>query len=88
MDLIRVGGDTLGRVLAGVVNILNPAMIVIGGGVSLLGDAFLAGVRQRIYQDSLPLATRNLPIVRSQMGELAGAVGAAYIASEAFFACR
>lgn len=85
LDLIRVGGDMVGRVLAGVVNVVNPGMIVIGGGLSQLGDVLLAGVRQRIYQSSLPLATRNLPIVTSGMGDLAGAIGAAYIASSAFF---
>lgn len=85
MDLIREGGDQLAKVLAAVVNVLNPRMIVIGGGVAQLGDAFLAGVRQRIYQDALPLATRNLPIVRSTMGEMAGAMGAAYIASQRCF---
>jgi predicted NBD/HSP70 family sugar kinase len=83
--LIHAGAERLGGVLAAVVNLLNPAMIVIGGGVAGLGDGLLADVRKTIYAQSLPLATRKLPIVLGTMGDLAGAVGAAFAASERLF---
>ena len=43
----------------------NPGVIVIGGAVVGAGEVFLAEVRQRVYELSLPLATRDLSIVQS-----------------------
>lgn len=43
----------------------NPGIIVIGGAVAAAGELFLAEVRQRVYELSLPLATRDLAIVQS-----------------------
>lgn len=83
--LIRAGAERLGGVLAAVVNLLNPPMIVIGGGVAGLGNGLLAEIRKTIYAKSLPLATHNLPIMLSSMGEFSGAVGAAYAASQRLF---
>jgi hypothetical protein len=42
----------------------------------------LAEVRSAVYQRSLPLATRNLPIVMSELDEVAGVVGASVVAAE------
>jgi predicted NBD/HSP70 family sugar kinase len=83
--LIRSGGRDLGRVLAGLVNFMNPPLVVIAGGVSRLGHPLLAEIRQTIYSESLPLATSNLPIVLSEIVETAGVLGAVYSASELIF---
>ena len=56
-------------------------MIVIGG-VSHIGNALLAEIRSAVYQRSLPLATRNLPVVMSELDELAGVMGASVMAAE------
>jgi hypothetical protein len=42
----------------------------------------LAGIREVIYQRSLPLATRHLRIVRSPLDDRAGLIGAAIMAIE------
>ena len=54
-----------GEAIAGLVNLFNPEVIVIGGAVASAGELFLAEVRQRVYELSLPLATRDLSIVQS-----------------------
>lgn len=82
LTVIRKSGRLIGQTLASVVNVLNPSMIVIGGGVSRLGHALLAEVRSAVYQRSLPLATRNLPVVMSELDEVAGIVGASVMAAE------
>jgi predicted NBD/HSP70 family sugar kinase len=79
---VRDAGRMLGEVLAAAVNLLNPSVIVLGGTVARSGDQLLAGVREVIYQRSLPLATRHLRIVRSGLGDRAGIVGAAVTAIE------
>lgn len=78
-SLIVDAGHRIGGALAAVVNILNPSLIVIGGGVALTGDVLLAAIRRTVYEHSLPLATRDLSVVPSQLGSLAGITGAAHM---------
>jgi glucokinase-like ROK family protein len=85
-NLVREGGRRLGHVVASLVSFLNPGMVVIGGGVSRLGHPLLAEVRSSVYRRSLPLATGNLPIVLSELGEIAGVTGAAWSATDRAFA--
>ncbi|MPY31476.1 ROK family transcriptional regulator [Streptomyces adustus] len=85
IQLIREGGRHVGGVLAGQVSFANPSMIVIGGGLAQLGHILLAEIRSVVYQRSLPLATRNLPVVLSELGPRAGVTGAAVLASDLAF---
>jgi glucokinase-like ROK family protein len=82
VELVRDGGRHLGRVLASLVSFFNPGLVVIGGGVAGLGHALLAEVRGVVYRRSLPLATGNLPIVLSELGDSAGIVGGARLISD------
>ena len=84
-SLVREGGRRLGHVVASLVSFLNPGMVVIGGGVSRLGHSLLAEVRSSVYRHSLPLATGNLPIVLSELGDQAGVIGAAWSATDRVF---
>jgi predicted NBD/HSP70 family sugar kinase len=81
-QLVREAGRDLGEVLAGCVNFFNPEVIVIGGDVGGASQQLLAGVRETIFQRSLPLATEELRVVPSQLGDGAGVVGAAIMAIE------
>ncbi|MFG3296630.1 ROK family protein [Streptomyces sp. NPDC048179] len=85
LELIREGGKRLGQVIAGLVSFFNPGLVVIGGGVTGLGHTLLASVRTQVYQQSLPLATRNLPIVLGELGPNAGVIGAARLISDHVF---
>jgi len=80
--MVRDAGRTLGEVLAGTVNFFNPAVIVIGGDIAEAHAQLLAGVREGIFSRSLPLATRDLRIVPSRLGDRAGVIGAAIMAIE------
>jgi len=85
IGLVRNGGRRIGQVLAGLVSFFNPGVVVIGGGVAGLGHMLLAEIRSVVYRRSLPLATGNLPIVLSELGEEAGVVGAARMISDHVF---
>lgn len=85
MEVIRESGQFIGEVLAGLVNFYNPEMIVIGGGVSNLGNLLLSSIRQTILRRSLPLATRDLYIVFSEIGPDAGVIGAVNLAMDYMF---
>jgi predicted NBD/HSP70 family sugar kinase len=80
--LVRESGRLIGEVLAASVNLYNPSAIVIGGDVSQAHEQLLAGIREVVYQRSLPLATRHLRIVRSQLEDRAGVMGAAVMVIE------
>jgi predicted NBD/HSP70 family sugar kinase len=85
IEVIRESGQYIGDVLAGLVNFYNPGMIVIGGGVSNLGNLLLSSIRQTVLNRSLPLATRDLLIVFSEIGGDAGVVGAINLAMDHLF---
>jgi glucokinase-like ROK family protein len=82
LEIIRESGRLVGQALATLVSTLNPSLIVIGGGVANIGHSLLAEIRSTVYRRSLPLATRNLPIVLSELDETAGVVGASVLAAE------
>ncbi|WP_395659457.1 ROK family transcriptional regulator [Nocardioides sp.] len=86
VQLIRDSGRHVGQVLAGLVSFFNPGLIVIGGRVTGLGHSLLAEIRGVTYRRSLPLATGNLPIVLSELGEEGGVVGAARMISSSIYA--
>ncbi|GAB2523111.1 ROK family transcriptional regulator [Paramicrobacterium agarici] len=76
-EAVRQAGRDVGEVLSGVVNLLNPSVVVVGGSIARAGEHLIAGVREVVYRRSIPLATQDLSIVTSRGGESAGALGAA-----------
>lgn len=88
LQTVREAGRDLGSVLATCVNLLNPSVIVIGGKLSEAGEYLLAGVREVVYQRSLPLATHNLRIVSTSAGSLGGIIGAAAMVIDAVLSPR
>ncbi|MDT7701924.1 MAG: hypothetical protein QOJ30_4249, partial [Pseudonocardiales bacterium] len=70
--LVRVAGRRLGEVLAGAVNLLNPAVIAVGGDLVGAYEPLVAGVREVIYQRSMTASTQTL---RIEPGALAGRSG-------------
>ena len=86
VQLIRDSGHRVGQVLASLVSFFNPGLIVIGGRVTGLGHALLAEIRGVTYRRSLPLATGNLPIVLSELGDEGGVIGAARLISSSVYA--
>lgn len=85
--LIRAGKN-IGRMLSTAVNLYNPALIVVGGGVANSGDVLLAAIRNTVYERSLPLATRDLRIELSTVGTEVGLYGAALLAIGEVFSRR
>jgi len=78
LQLLHQAAWRLGQAMSGCVNFFNPSLIVFGGGVSRAGDLLLPGIRQAVLELSLPLATRNLRIDITRLGDAAGTIGAAF----------
>lgn len=77
---VRQAGREIGSVLAACVSLLNPSLVVIGGVVAEAGEHLIAGIREVVYQRSLPLATQHLRIVTSQARSQVGILGASAMA--------
>jgi predicted NBD/HSP70 family sugar kinase len=83
--LARRAGRILGAALSDAVSLLNPRVVVLGGQLAEAEAHLYAGLREMIYRRSLPLATRHLQIVPSQLGRRAGVVGLGYLVADHVF---
>ena len=67
----------VGEVVSTAVTLLNPAVVVLGGDLIGADEPLIAGVPEVVYQRCTALATRNLRIEPSRLGEAAGLTGCA-----------
>jgi glucokinase len=81
-DALTTIGRSLGVGLASVVNIFNPSVIVIGGGVIGAGELLLAPAREEMRARALPPGRDQVRVVAAAFGADAGMVGAALLARE------
>lgn len=72
--------DELGKQLAGIINIFNPEMLVIGGEMSVTGDYLTLPVNMGIKKYSLNIMNEDSQIVTSELKGLAGITGACLMA--------
>lgn len=73
--LLREAAAEIGDVVATLVNVFNPACVVLGGKIAHMSDDLLSGVRASVYRRAPPLATRRLTIELSRVGREAGVLG-------------
>jgi predicted NBD/HSP70 family sugar kinase len=74
---VREAGRHIGSVLGSVVNLLNPAAIVLWGYLADAEAPVFAGIREGLYQTALPGSSERLELRRTALGALAGVRGAA-----------
>jgi len=79
LEILNSSGEALGVSVAFLVNVLDPEIIVVGGGLGMAGglywEAFQRSCREHIFADN----SRAVPIVTAKLGVDAGLVGAAAI---------
>jgi glucokinase len=80
VEVFRRAGVYLGIALAGLINVLNPEVIVIGGGAAGGWDLFIGAAREEIRKRAFREPAERARIVRASLGSDAGIVGAAYLA--------
>jgi glucokinase len=81
-DCMRIVGERLGVGIANVVNIFDPELVVIGGGVSVAGDLLLAPAKEAAARFVLPGVGTNTRIQLARYGPRAGVRGAAILAGQ------
>ena len=77
----RVAGR-LGLALVGIVNLLNPDCIVIGGGVANAGKILFDRVREVITKRAMSIQAKHVKVIKSRLGDDAGLIGAAILVKE------
>ncbi len=83
MKVFKKATKYLGVGIASIVNFLNPEMIVLGGGVvEALDDSFLDDITAVVADYSLPNTLSGVRIVKAQLGDDAGILGAAALARQ------
>ncbi|MEO7673724.1 MAG: ROK family protein [Pyrinomonadaceae bacterium] len=80
IEVFRRAGVYLGIALSGLINVLNPEVIVIGGGAAEGWDLFIAAVRSEIKKRAFQQPAERARIVRAALGGDAGIIGAARLA--------
>ena len=73
-------GAHLGNALAGLVNLLNPEKIILGGGIAQNGDLLFKPVIAELNKKAFPIAAASVRVVPAALGVDAGLVGAAALA--------
>ena len=83
-EIISETVDYLGTGFSSLVNVFNPEVLVIGGGVAEAGDEFIARVERAIRGKAMKPVLRDLQVVRAQLGNDAGSIGAIHMAAEMY----
>jgi glucokinase len=76
-EVMRDTAKFLGTGIANIINILNPEMVVIAGGVTRAGDHLFVPLRAEVRRRAFKSAEEACQIVSGQLPELAGVIGAA-----------
>ncbi len=76
LKVVEETAKYLGIGIANLVNILNPELVIVGGGLSNMGELLLKPARREFNLHALALPKRSVRIVRSKLGARAGLLGA------------
>ena len=80
--IIGEAGRNLGYAAASAINLLNPELVVVGGGLATAGDLLLEPMRKVIAERTFPPIGRELNLQQSKLGGEVGLIGASLLAWE------
>lgn len=76
IEVMEEIGSVLGRAIAGLINIFNPELVVIGGHLSEAKEYLMLPLKTSVYKHSLNMINKDTTIKLSKLAEKAGAIGA------------
>lgn len=85
IEIVEEIGQKLGKQVAGLINLFNPELVIIGGTLSLTGDYIIQPIKTAIRKYSLNLVNKDSAIVTSKLKDRAGIVGACMLARSRMF---
>lgn len=75
IEIMEQIGSSLGRAIAGLINMFNPEVVVLGGTLSAAKDYLLLPIKSAINKYALNFVSKDTAIKVSKLGETAGLVG-------------
>lgn len=85
IEAIEEVGSTLGKGLAGLINVFNPELVIIGGALAWAKDYLYMPVMASINKYSLKLVSKDTTVKFSKLGTMTGAIGAALLSMARYF---
>lgn len=87
IEIVEEIGQKLGKQIAGLINIFNPELVIIGGTLSVTGDYLTQPIKTAVRKYSLNLVNKDSVIQTSKLKDRAGIVGACMLARSRMFEC-
>ncbi len=85
IEIVEEIGQKLGKQIAGLINIFNPELVIIGGTLSLTGDYITQPIKTAVKKYSLNLVNKDSVIMTSKLKDKAGIIGACMLARSRMF---
>jgi glucokinase len=82
MDIFSRAGRLLGFAVANLVSLLDPEVVILGGGMAAVADLYLKPLRQSMLERAQPLAAKKVRVVVSKIADTANLLGCARLAWE------
>ncbi|HEX6820749.1 MAG TPA: ROK family protein [Candidatus Sulfotelmatobacter sp.] len=80
VEIFRRAGTLLGYGIANMVSLLNPQVIILGGGLAAVSDLYLDSLRAAVLERAQPLSAAQVKVVVSRLGDKANLLGCARLA--------
>jgi len=75
-EIIKHSGRYIGIAIAGLINLVNPSTVIIGGGVAQVGDLLTSPIRQAVRERSLRASEHAVRITTAMLGRRSSLIGA------------
>lgn len=85
IEIVEEIGQKLGKQIAGLINLFNPELVIIGGILSLTGDYITQPIKTAIRKYSLNLVNKDSVVTTSKLKDRAGIIGACMMARSKIF---
>lgn len=79
-EVFATAGTFLGFGIANIVSVLNPQVVILGGGLAAVADLYLESLRDAMMERAQPLSAKEVRIVVSKLGDKANLLGCARMA--------
>lgn len=75
-EILKRSGTYIGIAIAGLINLINPSTVIIGGGVAQVGDLLTTPIRQAVRERSLRASEHGVKITTAMLGRRSSLIGA------------
>jgi glucokinase-like ROK family protein len=75
-EILRRSGTFIGIAIAGLINLFNPSIVIIGGGVAQVGDLLTAPIRQAVRERAMRASEQSVRITTAMLGRRSLLIGA------------